>query len=63
MGTADMEKIGNKCKNCTRRFPACQDHCEYGEAAKKQRADEKRKRANKAAIEVRLYYQGKKYRR
>lgn len=28
---------GEKCISCNDRFPGCQDHCEYGRAAKAMR--------------------------
>lgn len=31
----------SKCIDCADRYPACQDHCEYGQALKKARLERK----------------------
>ena len=57
--------IGEKCILCPERYPGCQDHCQYGIEAKKQRKRKQRqaereKNRNREATD---YYANKKYRR
>ena len=54
---------GEKCIACKDRFPGCQDHCEYGQAAKAERQKKKAQQENKQERAAKIYYLGKKYRR
>lgn len=55
--------IGEKCRTCDSRYPACQDHCEYGIAAKQERKRLQAERERHQSREAWSYYKDKKYRR
>ena len=50
---------GEKCIACKDRFPGCQDHCEYGQAAKAERQKKKAQQENKQERAAKIYYLGK----
>lgn len=54
---------GEKCITCKDRYPGCQDHCEYGRAAKAERQKKKAQQEDKQERAAKTYYLGKKYRR
>lgn len=54
---------GEKCVSCNDRFPVCQDHCEYGRAAKAERQQRKDQKEKQSQNEARDYYAAKRYRR
>lgn len=45
---------GEKCISCNDRFPGCQDHCEYGIAAKAERQKKKHSKRTSRNVPQRL---------
>lgn len=54
---------GEKCINCTDRYPGCQGHCQYGLEAKAERDRQREAKERQLHREVANYYAAKKYRR